>query len=153
MINIEYKIQKSNVEDIYNHLIDIDTDIIPKLSSSVNLQEFSKKIFNNTIRFEAWHFDKLIGLISVYYNNINERIGFINHVGVSEQYRGLSISSILLDNSIEYGRDKDFQTLKLDVAVEANIAKELYIKNGFEIEKINKTTVKMYKKLDNGDIK
>ena len=65
MDNIDFKIQKSKLEDIYNHLVDIDTDIIPKLSSSVDLQEFSKKIFDNTIRFEAWSADKLIGLISL----------------------------------------------------------------------------------------
>ena len=51
MDSIDFKMEKSTVEDIYNHLIDIDTDIIPKLSSSVNLQEFSKKIFNNTFSF------------------------------------------------------------------------------------------------------
>ncbi len=152
MDNIDFKIQKSKLEDIYNHLVDIDTDIIPKLSSSVDLQEFSKKIFDNTIRFEAWSADKLIGLISVYYNDLDTNIGFINHVGVLKEYKGFGISNILLGNSIKYGKDKGFENLKLEVSVKNNVAKKLYNKHDFKIEKINNNTIQMAKNLINGDI-
>jgi len=153
MDNIDFKIQKSKIEDIYNHLLDIDIDIIPKLSSSVNLQEFSKKIFDNTIRFEAWYTDKLIGLISVYYNDFESNIGFINHVGVLKEYRGFGISNILLCNSIKYGQDKGFGNLKLEVSKETNVAINLYKKNGFEIERTYNSTIQMCKNLINGDLK
>lgn len=153
MDNIDFKMQKSKVEDIYTHLLNIDTDIIPKLSSSVNLEEFSKKVFDNTIRFEAWHTDKLIGLISVYYNDFDTRIGFINHVGVLREYRGFRISDTLLTSAVRYGSDKGFKSLKLEVSEESNAAKQLYVKHGFKVEKINNTAVKMYKNLNNGEIK
>ena len=53
MKTIEYKINQSSNLDILQHLNNCDDNFIPKLSSKVNLKDYSNKIFENAVRIEA----------------------------------------------------------------------------------------------------
>jgi GNAT superfamily N-acetyltransferase len=153
MIDIKFTIQKSTESNVYNHLSYIDNDFVPRLSNKIDLNSFSKKISNNTIRFEAWHVDKLIALVSAYFNNYEAKTGYINHVGVCKEYRGLGISDTLITNAINYGIDRGFKDLKLEVSKDNLAAVKLYRKYNFNTEKIQSNMMQMCKNLNNGETK
>jgi ribosomal protein S18 acetylase RimI-like enzyme len=149
MYDVKFEIQKSKEDDISNHLVCIDNDFFPKLSSILNLKSFAKKINDKTIRFEAWVGRQLIGLVSVYYNNFESKIGYVNHVGVLKRYRGLGISNTLISNAIQYGKEKGFEYLKLEVSKDNAVAKLLYEKHNFYIVIKGGNKVQMCKKFNN----
>ena len=153
MIDIRFSMQKSTESNIYNYLLYVDNDFIPKLSDKIDLNSFSNKISNNTIRFEAWHIDKLIGLVSAYFNDYESKTGYINHVGVFKEYRGSGISDTLITNTINYGIDRGFKDLKLEVSKDNIVAIKLYSKHNFNTEKIQSNTMQMCKNLNNGEAK
>ena len=123
-MDISYKINNSTQKDIYDHLIICDTYFDNILSSRVNLNEFSEKIYTKAMRFEAWYTDKLIGLISAYFNS--DVIGFINHVAVFNRFQRKGISRILLQSCINYGKKNNYKFIYLEVNVKNNKAIELY---------------------------
>ncbi|RLA79190.1 MAG: hypothetical protein DRG78_13450 [Epsilonproteobacteria bacterium] len=139
MINIEYKIKTLRKDDILNYLLCCNKDFIPVLDLNTDLNEFSDKIFENTITFEAWNKQTLIGLTSAYFNDFENQTGFINHVSVLKEYRRKHISKSLLTQCINYAIKKGFESIKLEVTKDNMAAIDLYNKLGFFSEKnINK---------------
>ena len=140
--NIKYAIGQSNSDDILVHLKNVDKNFTPTLSSIINLSDFSKKIYDNATRFEAWHNKNLIGLISAYYNDNSLKKGFINHVAIDDSFKSKGISKILMKKCFNYGYKNDFKTISLEVAQNNKIAINLYENFGFKkysqtSEKIN----------------
>jgi len=148
MINISYRTQTTALLDIYNFLIACDSDFTPKLSSEINLYKFSEKIHKNAVRFEAYSDDKLIGLLCVYLNDKESNVGFINHISILQKYKGNGISSILIKNCLEYAKSKQFKYIRLEVSKNNTIAKKLYEKYTFLIEKDNLHKLEMIKNLN-----
>lgn len=111
---IEYKIKIATEEEICQHLKECDDNFFPHLSERVNIEEYSKKIVENSVTFEAWSENILIGLLATY---INEKTysAFITNVSILQKYRGLSISVELLSKCIEYVENSNFKEIKLEV--------------------------------------
>ena len=63
MINIDYNTKTALVEDIYFHLKECNYNFIPPLDEKVNIMNYSKKIYEKAITFEAWNEKILIALI------------------------------------------------------------------------------------------
>ena len=135
MENINYKIKIASEEDIYNILKECNENFYPLLSDRVDLKEFSKKIFNLSITFEAWKNKELVGLIACYLNNIEEGIGFITTVCIKNSCIQKGISSELLSMCIEFAKKNKFKKIELEVYRDNNKAISLYKKFGFRIEK------------------
>ncbi len=131
MKNIEYKISTSKVSDVLIHLLSCNKDFSIPLDERVDLNVFSVKIVKYAITFEAWDEQELIGLLGVYFNDLENKMGFINHFSVLGDYRGNGISKILFNKCIDYGNEKKFRSIILEVAKDNKIAISLYIKFGF----------------------
>lgn len=141
MIDIEYSIGQTSLNEIFLHLQEVNTSFIPTLSSIVDLEVFAKKIYDNAVTFEALHNKKIVGLLSVYYNNGTTREGFLNHIAVNNTYKNQGISKILMANCIEYGINNGFKSIKLEVSKDNQVAIKLYENYGFV--EVSKSCTKM----------
>ena len=108
---ITYKTKKANKKEIYLHLIQCNDEFIPKLDTRVNIEEYSNKIEQFAITFEAWNNEQLVGMIATYLNQENE-LGFITNVSVLKDYMGAGIASKLLEMCINYVANKNFNSLQ-----------------------------------------
>lgn len=132
--NIIYQIKTAKQNDVLLHLKLCNDEFIPKLNTRVNLEEYSIKIHQNAITFEAWNQNQLIGLIATYFNQ-EHLFGFITNVSVAKNHMGTGIASKLLEMCINYATTNKYQTIKLEVNKENIPAINFYKKYNFtEIE-------------------
>lgn len=132
--NIIYQIKTAKQNDVLLHLKLCNDEFIPKLNARVNLEEYSIKIHQNAITFEAWNQNQLIGLIATYFNQ-EHLFGFITNVSVAKNHMGTGIASKLLEMCINYATTNQYQTIKLEVNKENIPAINFYKKYNFtEIE-------------------
>ena len=136
MKTIEYKINQSSNLDILQHLNNCDDNFIPKLSSKVNLKDYSNKIFENAVRIEAWISNDLIGLIAVYQIIIKQEL-FITNVSIEKKYSGNGIANQLMNQLLILFNSQDFNKIKLEVEINNKIAINLYTKYNFKLESQN----------------
>jgi len=128
--NIKYSINKSSKNDIYSHLIECSNNFIPPLDKYVNIDEYSDKIYNKSVRFEAFCNNKLIGLIALYCN-IKKNIGFITNISVNSNFFNSDISIIILDNCKKYMLKNNYNYISLEVNKNNARAIRFYKKNKF----------------------
>jgi ribosomal protein S18 acetylase RimI-like enzyme len=147
-MDISYKINNSTQKDIHDHLVICDTYFDNILSSRVNLDEFSEKIYTKAIRFEAWYEKKLIGLISAYFTS--DVIGFINHVAVFTRFQRKGISRILLQSCIDYGKKNNYKFIHLEINSKNKKAMDLYKSFNFVVLETSDDNIKMRKDIRNG---
>ena len=100
---------------------------------------------DNAITLEAWSGEKLVGLLSVYFNNRDQKIGFINHIAVLEEYQKQGISKALFHQCFEYAIEHNFESIKLEVSKVNTTALTLYEQAGFCIEDNKENTIIMKK--------
>jgi len=134
-MNIEYKIGVGSQNEIYLHLLDCDKFFIPKLSEKVNISEYSEKIFNKAINFEAWDNERLIGLVSMYINEEDTSFGYITDISIINEYKNRGIASNLLKKWIKYSKDINLNWISLKVDTKNVSAVNLYNKFNFMEEK------------------
>ena len=127
----DFKIKTASYEVIIDHLNKCADNFNPPLYTYVNIEEYSRKIYNNAITFESWANNNLVGLIAAYYNNYDTKVGFITNVSVIKEYQGYGIASKLLSNAIKYGKNNGFISLALEVNINNNSAIKLYKKYSF----------------------
>ncbi len=132
---LTYKIKTATEDVILTHLKECNYDFIPPLSDRVDLQEYSKKIFERSVTFEAWEKQILVGLISGYFNNTIKKIGYITNVSLMKKYMGLGIATKLLSMCINYTMQNNYKIIHLEVSKNNNRAIHLYEKFGFRIIK------------------
>jgi ribosomal protein S18 acetylase RimI-like enzyme len=87
---------------------------VPYLSSRVNIEEYSIKIANQAMTFEAWEHGRLIGLLAAYCNAEDE-FAFITSVSVSKHYMGGGIATRLLQMCVDYAKQHQYKNIKLEV--------------------------------------
>jgi ribosomal protein S18 acetylase RimI-like enzyme len=148
-MKIKYTVNNSITADIFEHLLACDNEFIPPLSSRVDLSEFAEKIKGKAVSFEAWHFKKLIGFASAYFNNTIDRIAFINNVSVLPYYCGRGIATKLLNKIIVCALKKKYKEIHLEVFSKNKPALQLYAKNGFSSEYSDGEYITMKRKIEN----
>ncbi len=146
--NIKYRIKKTTKNEIYLHLIQCNDEFIPKLDTRVNLEEYSNKIEQFAITFEAWYNEKLVGLIATYLNQENE-LGFITNVSVVKNYMGVGVASKLLEMCINYMEDRNIKNIKLEVSCSNIPAINFYKKYNFVAIENKEDTLIMNLKIEN----
>jgi ribosomal protein S18 acetylase RimI-like enzyme len=135
---IEYSRNKSDSEQIENHLKECDDFFVPKLSSKVDVSVYAQKLAKHAVNFEAWNTNLLVGLVSVYVNDQHNRLAFISNVSIISTFAGRGIGKALLKECIEYAKNLKFKTVGLEVSVLNARAFNLYTKLGFkEVERKN----------------
>jgi ribosomal protein S18 acetylase RimI-like enzyme len=116
---------------VQHHLNKCKDNFIPALHETVDIAEYSKKIVENAVTFEAWIQDELVGLVAAYLNDRENRTGFISNVSVLKEYAGKGIASQLINNCIEFARENKFREILLEVNGNNLQAVKLYEKYHF----------------------
>lgn len=128
---ITYSINNSTKNEILNHLVSCNNDFIPSLSSRVDINDFSNKMYKNSIRFEAWD-NTLVGLVGAYLNSPT-KIGFITNMSIIYSYQNLGIAKHLLLDCIDYAKTNDFIKIRLEVNPNNQKAIKLYKVHNFVV--------------------
>jgi len=128
---IKYKIKTAKENEILLHLNECSNSFYPPLIERVNIKEYSKKLIDKSITFEAWDDQDLVGLIAVYFSENDKRSAFITNVSVKENYLGIGIASELLMMSIEFTKQKNFKVIELEVNKQSVKAIKMYKKFNF----------------------
>ena len=129
---IQYKIKTADFNNVFTHLVKCNDNFIPKLTDKVDIAAYSKKIAENSVTFEAWLKDELIGLIAAYFNDSKNHVGFITNVSTVKEYSGKGIASQLMNRCIAYAIEKQFSEITLEVFHKNSSAFELYKKFHFK---------------------
>jgi ribosomal protein S18 acetylase RimI-like enzyme len=132
--DFSYCINKSTYEDIIEHLKIVDSCFIPQLSSTVNLEDYGKKLYKFSERFECWNSNKLIGLIAIYTNLENISFSYITNVSVYEVYSGFGIAKNLMLKVIHNSKMKKISKIDLHVNQFNKKAIGFYEKHLFKIK-------------------
>jgi ribosomal protein S18 acetylase RimI-like enzyme len=129
----EYRIGTATSEEIARHLKACAESFDPPLHTYVEIENYARKIHDNSITFEAWIGNELVGLIATYYNDTEHKTGFITDTSVIEGYRCHGIAAHLMKQVIKYGIKQDFIQLNLEVGEDNLPARKLYEDNDFII--------------------
>jgi len=121
----------ATVEEIEQHLRECDGAFVPLLSLRVDLGQFAAKIHAKAVRFEAWDDTHLVGLVSAYFNEPEQRLGFVNHVGTVPSHAGRGVARSLLGRCLAHARQAGFAFVGLEVAAGNARAIALYRRLGF----------------------
>jgi 2-polyprenyl-3-methyl-5-hydroxy-6-metoxy-1,4-benzoquinol methylase len=131
------------LKHIQQHLTTCSNTFIPSLDSYVDINDYSKKIFEQATLFSKFDGDKLVGLVAAY-DNPTEKFGWVTNVSVDPNYSRKGIASELLNECNKYFENKKYFNIFLEVFSDNKKAIKLYIKHGFINYKIkdNKMTLK-----------
>lgn len=146
---ISFKLIKNNstINDVYKHLMRCDRDFIPNLSSYVDINLYSKKLFSKAERFEIWQNNTLFGLLAAYINK-NEKYIYISNLSLEKEIRGKDLGVKLLNKMI---RDlkKEYpiiRFIRLEVRQENTVAIKFYKKMGFSYKQKKNNKIFIYEK-------
>ncbi len=139
---IKFETKIASEDDICQHLFECSSSFIPNLAETVDIKEYSKKIFQKSTTFEAWANNRLIGLVAAYLNDFQNHVVFITNVSVISEFLGLGIASQLLTMCFKHAVQNNFSRVLLEVNSTNSPAIKLYEKYGFSIdEKREKTLI------------
>ena len=131
-MGLKYTEGMASEQEICSHLMECNENFVPPLEKKVSIHEYSNKIFQKAVTFEAWRVDTLVGLLAAYFNDPNGQTGYITSVSTIKAYMGQGIASILINFSIDYARQHSFRTISLEVAKANHQAINLYRKFQFK---------------------
>jgi ribosomal protein S18 acetylase RimI-like enzyme len=126
---IEFSINKASLRSISKHLNKVNDLFVPVLSSYVNIDIYSKKIFEKADRIEFWKNEELVGLLAFYINPPNV---FITNLSLDKTIHGLGYGVKMLDRLFEITKDKNIKKVSLEVNSMNQKAVNFYKSIGFE---------------------
>lgn len=142
----KFKRNKTRIEDIFNHLSRCDTDFKPNLSSYVDLNLYSKKLYNKSERFEVWQNNHLLGLLAVYVNK-KDKFLFITNLSLEKELRGQGFGLKLIDLMLnELNFKNTFKIIRLEVKTKNIQAIKFYEKIGFKLSCFSLNDIMIYEK-------
>lgn len=147
MMSNKIKIQSKNIKlnELIRLLEDCDNDFIPKLSSRVNISDYSKKLLDKAEINSLVSGNKIVGIVAFYCNDFENKIAFISSLCVNKSYRGFGLSKRLIDTVIEFAKNKNFKFIRLEVGIANYKARKLYEKfNFYTIDKKEDTIIMQY---------
>jgi ribosomal protein S18 acetylase RimI-like enzyme len=122
---------KASLKNISNHLDRVDSLFVPSLSSYVNLDKYSKKIFENADRVELWRNEELVGLLA-FYTNLNSV--FITNVSLDRSLQGSGFGVKMFNKLFKIIKDKNIEKVNLEVNSKNKKAINFYKSMGFDLE-------------------
>ena len=131
-MTLKYTEGMASEQEIYSHLMKCNEYFSPPLEKKVNIHEYSNKIFQKAVTFEAWITDTLVGLVAAYFNDPDGQSGYVTNVSVIRPYMGKGIISILINRCIDYAKRNSFRSISLEVAKANHQAINLYRKFRFQ---------------------
>lgn len=128
---IEYIHRILSYKEILDYLDENEQIFKPPLASRLNLKEYALKLHNYATHFCAYKDRILVGLIACYFNDEVNKTGFISSVSVNKNFHGEGIFFNLLSEVVDFGKNKGFVKIKLEVRIENISVTHLYEKIGF----------------------
>lgn len=147
-MEIIYKIKTASILEILAHLKECSDNFHPPLVERTNLEEYSRKLLEKSVTFEAWNEDILVGLLAVYFSQNADHSAFITNVSVLKKFMGMGIASELLGQCIQYAAGKKIMEIKLEVNRGSVHAIYLYGKFKFVNDGVIDESVKMKLKIN-----
>ena len=126
---MEIKTNVSSVADIKEHLRSVSSQFVPELSSYVDIDKYSEKLFEKAQRIEIWEDGHLEGLLA-YYLNSESRFAFITNVSISPRIMREGMASEMIKRLIEDNTGV-IDVIRLEVNISNERARRFYTKNGF----------------------
>jgi ribosomal protein S18 acetylase RimI-like enzyme len=142
----EVTVNRADLNKLLAHLRLCDSSFTPPLRSRVDIDEYTKKIFDNAVRFERWHESVLVGLVAVYCNDPMKTNAFITSVSVLPAFQREGLAADLIAKCLEYLRKEGFASVALEVDKHSGAAIALYHRHGFT-STINKSETSFFMKL------
>jgi ribosomal protein S18 acetylase RimI-like enzyme len=140
---ITYSVNRSSAAEIVAHLLVADAAFEPALSSRVNIWDYSQKLHDRAVRFEAWLGKQLVGLVASYCNQPDGGKAFVTSVSVWPETRGQGVAGQLMRQCIEHVRGLGLGQIELEVVQCSLPAVALYQKLGFNTISSNGATLTM----------
>jgi GNAT superfamily N-acetyltransferase/2-polyprenyl-3-methyl-5-hydroxy-6-metoxy-1,4-benzoquinol methylase len=140
---VEYFLNKATESNIYNHLLACDADFVQALIERIDITEYSKKIYNNAVRFEAWAGDALVGMVAAYCNDQTKCMAYITSVSVLNEWQGKNIAEQLISRCAEHAERLGMHCISLEVARRNEPAIGLYEKCGFVVSDASDSSITM----------
>lgn len=117
--------------DITAHFLRADAYFEPPLSRRVDIHDYSNKLHDKAVRFEAWLSLDLVGLVAIYCNQFKDSKAFVSSVSVWPESQGQGIASHLMRQCINHLEIEGFYHLGLEVDKRNLSALTLYRRLGF----------------------
>jgi len=134
MLNTRYAINTASLDVLKRFYKNNAALFFPKMFETTDLlMEYVEKLKNNAEIFEAYDDDALIGVVAVYLNNMQTKVGFITSVIVDKKYHRNGVANQLIKALISSEKLKLFRAIDLYVYKDNMIAINLYKKHGFTI--------------------
>ena len=137
---------KSTEKEILDHLKKCNNDFIPSLSSYIDLELYSYKLFSKAVRFEYFVHNELAGLLAFYVLE-KEGISFLTNLSVLRKYHGQGIASLLLSSLVNFNKKNKLTSIKLEVSNQNKPAYLFYMKNDFSLYESNDKSQILIKKI------
>ncbi|WP_299880860.1 GNAT family N-acetyltransferase [uncultured Cocleimonas sp.] len=128
---IKFEIKELSVLEISDFFKAHDNDYFEKLSDRVNINEYSEKLLESSIQFTLWDNVNLIGLSPCYFNNVEEKVGYISSLTIKEGFRGRKLGSKLIARIGEYAKEHGFNVVMVKIHYLNEMSHQFYKKNGF----------------------
>ena len=120
-------------------LVDILNCFKPYLESLKNgvvcIEDIATKFFMYATIAVLYQNNKIIGFISFYCNNTDNRTAFISLIAVLPEYTKKGFGKKLMEEAFEYCKNKEMKYIRLEVKKNNINALTFYQKFGFKIEK------------------
>jgi ribosomal protein S18 acetylase RimI-like enzyme len=111
-----------------------DNEFHPRLSSRVNIKDYSEKLCENAVLIIAkLNNQDIVGINAFYANDINSMKAYLSNINVLQEYQGIGIASNLIKKMITYLNHKGFKEISLEVYKDNLNAISLYKYFGFDI--------------------
>jgi ribosomal protein S18 acetylase RimI-like enzyme len=127
----EFTVNRADLNKLLTHLRLCDSAFTPPLRSRVDIGDYTKKIFENAVRFERLHESVLVGLIAVYCNDPMKTRAFITSVSVLPSFQRNGLAADLMANCLDYLRKEGYSSVELEVDKRSRTAIALYRRHGF----------------------
>lgn len=147
---ILYRVKTATLSEILTHLIACNNDFHLPLSERIDIKEYSQKLFEKSITFEAWAKNTLVGLVAAYFKDISDNSAFITNVSVLKDFMGQGIASKLLQRCVWYAVKENIREIRLEVNKSDNRALRLYKNSEFVVYDLDNDFLKMKMELTPG---
>lgn len=126
---IKFTANKASLSTILRHLVKVDDLFVPTLSSYVNIDLYSKKIFEKADRIEIWKNQELVGLLA-FYTNLTSI--FVTNVSLDKTLQGNGYGMKMFNKLLEITKEKKIRQIDLEVNTMNHKAVNFYKSIGFE---------------------
>ncbi|MDV6029122.1 MAG: GNAT family N-acetyltransferase [Phycisphaera sp. RhM] len=130
--SVQYTISRATRVEILQHLEACSGQFRPPLADRVDLPSYAEKLFRRAVTWEAWHQEKLVGLVACYLNQETRPAkAFVSNVSVLQAYRSQGIARQLMAHCHREVMQRGAQEIALEVSTENVAAIKLYSKLGY----------------------